>query len=169
MNKNKTNILIGIPIFVGLILLFLKGFNQYFFENENLKNELYLKIDEEYKLFVIDGFTGDIDKIGYRDLKMISEKPNQDTIRKIIQTLDWEKFNAVQLRNDIDEMSVSGKYNSFSSSYGDKYIEIITDKPPKTVEEMTDILIDFFNGDNTWIDEYKSSEEYKSWVQEFNK
>jgi hypothetical protein len=66
-------------------------------------------------------------------------------------------------------MSVSGKKNSFSSSYGNEYIEIITDNPPKTVKEMTDLLLAFLNGENTWINEYKSSEEYKSWVEEFNK
>ncbi len=34
---------------------------------------------------------------------------------------------------------------------------------------MTDLLLAFLNGENTWINEYKSSEEYKSWVEEFNK
>jgi hypothetical protein len=86
-----------------------------------------------------------------------------------MQSLDWDKFNSVQLRSDIEEMSVSGKKNSFSSSYGNEYIEIITDNPPKTVKEMTDLLLAFLNGENTWINEYKSSEEYKSWVEEFNK
>ncbi|GAB1856427.1 hypothetical protein MHTCC0001_12620 [Flavobacteriaceae bacterium MHTCC 0001] len=168
MKKRNNNIYIGIPIFIGIILFFIGEFNQDLFKTDKSDLSLKILVDEKLKLFVLDSFSGDIRRVRNRDLKMISEKPDEEIIKNLMLSLNWEKFHVVQLRNSYEDITVSGKNNHFFSTYGNEYIEIIKDSESESVKEMTEILIDFYLGENTWVDEYKSSEEYKHWVEEYN-
>ncbi|WP_158596992.1 hypothetical protein, partial [Aquimarina sp. BL5] len=88
---------------------------------------------------------------------MISEKATSEIRKNTIATLDWKKFNVVQLKNENNAIHVSGKFKyGFYSGYTNGDFSVLKEKPLTSVDEMTEMLLAFFAGKNTWVDKHKN-------------
>ncbi len=93
--------------------------------------------------------------------KNISEKATPEIIKSTMKSIDWNEFNIVQLE---DENSAKYKALYVSGSLGDDGLAsgFVTDenhilmiKPIETVDQMTEILLDFLKGENVWRNKYE--------------
>ncbi len=90
--------------------------------------------------------------------KIISEKATEELIEKTMKSIDWEQFHAVYLEDkNGNMMDVSGSLHEdgLASSYVNDDIHLLKVNPPETVEEMTEILVDFLKGEGFWRNKYK--------------
>lgn len=82
--------------------------------------------------------------------KIISDSTNVDQIKQIMDTLDWTKFHQVVLsKNDSNWLEVGGNLNEpgFSVLYEENGNQFVISKSPKSVSQMTEILISYLKGD----------------------
>ncbi len=159
MKIKYTYITVGLVIVIGVIFLFNWESKQNLSKKDIQIDDIlsFKKTDiKNLKLFVLNDFKGNPDKISDNDLIMISEKATSEIIENTMSSLDWKKFNVVQLKNKNNDVFVSGSSEyGFHSGYRNGGFEILKKNPVTSIEEMTEILLSFFKGENTWVDEYK--------------
>ena len=146
----KTYRIIGISVLIGLII----------FTSCNSKQNLTsIEMNEtrsekrNLKLTVMSGFEG--------DQKTISENATSEIIKSTMQSINWEEFHIVQLEdlnsNGFKALHVSGSLSEDGLASGlvtdDDHI-LIT-KPIKSVDQMTEILLDFLKGEDVWRNKYE--------------
>lgn len=93
--------------------------------------------------------------------KTISEKATAEIIKSTMKSINWKEFHIVQLE---DENSDEYKALHVSGSLGDDGLAsgFVTDddhklleKPLETVDQMTEILLDFLKGESVWRNKYE--------------
>tara|TARA_R110002073_G_scaffold269599_1_gene432761 strand:+ start:594 stop:1058 length:465 start_codon:yes stop_codon:yes gene_type:complete len=151
----STYIVIGIILIIGIV-----AFSSW---NSNklgiTKNRTELQSDEIRQ--------------GKRDLKLIitydygekteiiTEKATAEIIKSTMKSIDWNEFHIVQLE---DKNAVGYKALDVGGSLGDDGLAsgLVTDddhilliKPLETVDQMTQILLDFLKGEEIWRNKYE--------------
>lgn len=90
--------------------------------------------------------------------KIISDNTTIEQIRETMKELDWNDFHQVILLIDNSNwIEVGGNLNEdgLSSIYEENGKQFIINKPPSSVEHMTEILISYFNRDGKFKKENK--------------
>jgi hypothetical protein len=93
--------------------------------------------------------------------KTISEKATAEIIKSTMESINWNEFHIVQLEdengNGYKALHVSGSLSDDGLASG-----LVTDndhillvKPLETVDQMTEILLDFLKGEDIWRNKYK--------------
>lgn len=91
-------------------------------------------------------------------LETISENTTPEIIQNTMQSINWNEFHIVQLEDkDGNALHVSGSLeeDGLASGYVTEEDHLLKTEPPTSVEEMTTILIDFLESENTWRKKYK--------------
>jgi hypothetical protein len=154
----NTYLIIGVLVLFGIITL------SSFYAKRKIRTrdierfkieETHSEIRQEQrilKLTVTTGFGG--------DEKTISENANSEVIVETMQSTNWNKFHIVQLEDlsskGFKALHVSGSFEDGLASglvTDDDHILIV--KKIKTVDQMTEILLDFLKGEEIWRDKYK--------------
>ncbi|WP_430466440.1 hypothetical protein [Winogradskyella ouciana] len=112
-------------------------------------------------------------QLGKRDLKLvvtydygekakvISEKATSEIIKSTMKSINWNEFHIVQLK---DENGGGYKALDVGGSLGDDGLAsgFVTDddhillvQPLETVEQMTEILLNFLKGEDVWRNKYE--------------
>ncbi|WP_299335012.1 hypothetical protein [uncultured Psychroserpens sp.] len=93
-----------------------------------------------------------------QDEHIISNKTTPEIIKSTMRSINWNEFHIVQLvdKND-NALDVSGSLNDdgLASGFMKNDSLILMVKPIKTVEQMTQILLDFLKGEDFWNNKYK--------------
>ena len=92
------------------------------------------------------------------NLKTISEKPTPAIIKSTMESINWNEFHIVQLEDENENaLHVSGSLyeDGLASGYATEDDQILIVNPPKSVKEMTEILIDFLQGEEIWWNKYE--------------
>ncbi|MBL1219202.1 MAG: hypothetical protein D8M59_17120 [Planctomycetes bacterium] len=93
--------------------------------------------------------------------KIIAEKATAEIIKSTMKSINWNEFHIVQLE---DKNADGYKALDVGGSLGDDGLAsgLVTDedhillvKPLETVDQMTEILLDFMKGENIWRNKYK--------------
>ncbi|NQX81108.1 MAG: hypothetical protein HRT66_03810 [Flavobacteriaceae bacterium] len=93
--------------------------------------------------------------------KTISENTTSEVIKKTMQFINWNEFHMVQLEdlssNGFKALHVSGSLaeDGLASGLVTDDDHILMTKPIKTVDQMTEILLDFLKGEDVWRNKYK--------------
>ena len=93
--------------------------------------------------------------------KTISEKATAEIIKSTMESTNWNKFHIVQLEdengNGYKALHVSGSLgdDGLASGFVTDDDHILLVKSLETVEQMTEILLDFLKGENVWRNKYK--------------
>ena len=85
------------------------------------------------------------------ELKTISENPKPEIIECTMQAINWKKFHVVQLKDqEGNALHISGslKDGKLGSGHVTELNHRVKMKSPKSVEEMTRILVDFLENEN---------------------
>ena len=93
--------------------------------------------------------------------KTISEKVTAEIIKSTMKSINWNEFHIVQLEDDNNDgykaLHVSGSLGGDGLASG-----FVTDndhnlmvKPIETVDQMTEILLDFLKGEDIWRNKYE--------------
>ena len=99
---------------------------------------------------------------GYgENTKTISEKATAEIIISTMKSINWNEFHIVQLEDKNGEgykvLHVSGSLDDDGLASGfvtdDNHILMV--KPIETVDQMTEILLDFLEGENVWLNKYE--------------
>ena len=93
--------------------------------------------------------------------KTISEKATAEIIKNTMTSTNWNEFHIVQLEDENGDkykaLHVSGSLNNDGLASGfvtdDDHILLV--KQLKTVEQMTEILLDFLKGEEIWRNKYE--------------
>jgi len=93
--------------------------------------------------------------------KTISEKATAEVIKSTMTSTNWNKFHIVQLEDENGDeykaLHVSGSLSDDGLASGfvtdDDHILLV--KQLKTVEQMTEILLDFLKGEDIWRNKYE--------------
>lgn len=112
--------------------------------------------------------------------KITSIKEIQDTMN----SLDWSKFHFVQLsKSKFDWIVVSGNLNEdgLSCFYEKNYEQFVIAEPPISVNQMTEILVSYFQDDGKYKNENKffnesggqenkekAERKYREWKEEYS-
>ncbi|WP_417444724.1 hypothetical protein [Joostella sp.] len=94
------------------------------------------------------------------NIKTISKKVTSKIIISTMDSINWNNFHIVQLEDEGDNtfkaLHVSGSLveDGLASGFVTNENHIIMVKPIKTVDQMTEILLDFFKGENVWRNKY---------------
>jgi hypothetical protein len=106
------------------------------------KAETIQSQESNLKLIVMVGF-GDSSIV-------ISENATPQIIKETMNSIDWEKFHLVLLDNEEDSTSldVGGSLyeDGLSASFNTYDMNYIKEPYPRSVEEMTEILITYLQG-----------------------
>ncbi|MFI1770380.1 hypothetical protein [Thalassobellus citreus] len=93
--------------------------------------------------------------------KIISERATAEIIKSTMKSINWNEFHIVQLE---DKYADGYKALDVGGSLGDDGLAsgLVTDedhillvKPLETVDQMTEILLDFLKGEDTWRNKYE--------------
>ncbi len=154
----NTYLIIGSLALLGLITL-----SSFYTKRKSLTRDIERSKTEEahsgfrqeqrtLKLTVTKGFGG--------DEKTISENANLEVIVETMQSINWNNFHIVQLEDlsskGFKALHVSGSFEDGLASglvTDDDHILLV--KKIKTVDQMTEILLDFLKGEKVWQDKYK--------------
>lgn len=93
-----------------------------------------------------------------RELKTISEKATAEIIKSTMKTINWNEFHIVQLEDENNNaLHVSGSLggDGLASGFVTEDDHILMEKPIVTVDQMTEILLDFLKGENVWRNKYE--------------
>jgi hypothetical protein len=91
-------------------------------------------------------------------LKTISEKATLEIIKTTMESINWNEFHIVQLESEEgNALHVSGSLtdDGLASGFVTEDDHILKVNPIKTVEEMTEILLDFLKGEEIWRKKHK--------------
>ncbi|TXG36706.1 hypothetical protein [Seonamhaeicola maritimus] len=92
--------------------------------------------------------------------KTISEKATAEIIKNTMKSINWNEFHIVQLEDENGDgyksLHVSGSLeeDGLASGFVTDDDHILLVKPPTTVKEMTEILLDFLKGEEIWRKKY---------------
>lgn len=126
------------------------------------------------KLKLIKGWKG--------EEELITSNPNEYKVKKLMLSLNWEEFNSVSLEND-DENWVNVSGNTSSDGLALVYQEngeiYISKKTPKSIDELTEVLVSYLIGNQHFNKEefvstiqkptiQKDSQEYLTWKKRFD-
>ena len=115
--------------------------------SENQQEKRYLKLTVSYNY----GET----------TKTISEKATAEIIKNTMKSTNWNEFHIVQLEDENGDgykaLHVSGSLSDdgLASGFVTDDDHIIMVKPIQTVDQMTEILLDFLKGENVWRNKYE--------------
>jgi hypothetical protein len=93
--------------------------------------------------------------------KIVTEKATAEIIKSTMKSINWNEFHIVQLE---DKNADGYKGLDVGGSLGDDGLAsgLVTDedhillvKPLETVDQMTEILLDFLKGEDIWRNKYK--------------
>ncbi|WP_174435327.1 hypothetical protein [Psychroserpens mesophilus] len=93
-----------------------------------------------------------------QDEKIISEKTTSEIIKNTMNSINWNEFHIVELKDENDNaLHISGSLNEdgLASTFTKDDEHILMIKPIETVEQMTEILLDFLKGEDIWQNKYK--------------
>lgn len=87
----------------------------------------------------------------------ISESATPEVIKSTMQSINWNEFHIVQLEDKKgNALHVSGSLaeDGLASGYVTGDDHKLKVQPPRTVEEMTEILTDFLESEKKWRNKY---------------
>ncbi|MFD2188690.1 hypothetical protein ACFSJT_17945 [Aquimarina celericrescens] len=93
--------------------------------------------------------------------KTISEKATAEIIESTMESINWNEFHIVQLEDESDNsfkgLHVSGSLleDGLASGFVTDDDHILMVKPIATVDQMTEILLDFLKGEDIWRNKYE--------------
>ncbi|MAB47574.1 MAG: hypothetical protein CMC05_02980 [Flavobacteriaceae bacterium] len=93
--------------------------------------------------------------------KTISEKATAEIIKSTMESTNWNEFHIVELEdengNGYKALHVSGSLgdDGLASGFVTDDDHILLVKPLETVEQMTEILLDFLKGEEIWRNKYE--------------
>ena len=93
--------------------------------------------------------------------KTISEKATAEIIKSTMKSTNWNEFHIVQLEDENGDgykaLHVSGSLgdDGLASGFVTDDDHILMVKPIQTVDQMTEILLDFLKGENVWRNKYE--------------
>ena len=93
--------------------------------------------------------------------KTISEKATAEIIKSTMKSINWNGFHIVQLEDENNDgykaLHVSGSLgdDGLASGFVTDDDHILMVKPIETVDQMTEILLDFLKGENVWQSKYE--------------
>ncbi len=115
--------------------------------SENQQEKRYLKLTVSYNY----GET----------TKTISEKATAEIIKNTMKSTNWNEFHIVQLEDEngggYKALHVSGSLSDdgLASGFVTDDDHILMVKPIQTVDQMTEILLDFLKGEDIWRNKYE--------------
>ena len=115
--------------------------------SENQQEKRYLKLTVSYNY----GET----------TKTISEKATAEIIKNTMKSTNWNEFHIVQLEDENGDgykaLHVSGSLSDdgLASGFVTDDDHILMVNPIQTVDQMTEILLDFLKGENVWRNKYE--------------
>jgi len=86
------------------------------------------------------------------------ENPSESDILNIMNSIDWNLFHQVCLsKNDYDWIEVSGNLNEdgLAAIYEKNNEQFVIDKAPTSINQLTEILLSYFNNDGKFNKKYK--------------
>ncbi|WP_242203233.1 hypothetical protein [Aestuariivivens insulae] len=96
-----------------------------------------------------------------QNLETITEKATPEIIKSTMDSINWNEFHMVQLEDESDNgfkgLHVSGSLveDGLASGFVTDDDHILMVKPIKTVKQMTEILLDFLEGEEYWRSKYE--------------
>ena len=93
--------------------------------------------------------------------KIISEKATVEIIKSTMKSINWNGFHIVQLEDENDDeykaLDVGGSLgdDGLASGLVTDNDHILLVKPLETVDQMTEILLDFLKGEDYWRSKHK--------------
>ena len=93
--------------------------------------------------------------------KIISEKATAEIVKSTMKSINWNEFHIVQLEDEngggYKALDVGGSLidDGLASGLVTDDDHILMVNPPETVEEMTEILLDFLDGEDIWRNKYE--------------
>ncbi|BDD01449.1 hypothetical protein [Persicobacter psychrovividus] len=91
--------------------------------------------------------------------KTISDKATAEIIKSTMNSTNWNEFHIVQLEDEnvYKALHVSGSLgdDGLASGFVTDDDHILLVKPLETVEQMTEILLDFLKGEEIWRNKYE--------------
>ena len=93
--------------------------------------------------------------------KTISEKATTEIITSTMKSINWNEFHIVQLEDENGDeykaLQVSGSLgdDGLASGFVTDDDHILMVKPLETVDQMTEILLDFLKGEEIWRNKYE--------------
>lgn len=90
------------------------------------------------------------------NLKM--KNPSESDILETINSIDWNLFHQIRLsKNEYDWIEIGGnlKEDGLSAMYEKNNEQFVIDKPPTSINQLTEILLSYFNNDGKFKKKYK--------------
>ena len=93
--------------------------------------------------------------------KTVSEKATVEIVKSTMKSTNWNEFHIVQLEDENGDgykaLHVSGSLgdDGLASGFVTDDDHILLVKPLKTVDQMTEILLDFLKGEEIWQNKYE--------------
>jgi len=93
--------------------------------------------------------------------KTISENVTVEIIKETMNSINWNEFHIVQLEDKNADgykvLDVGGSlgYDGLASGLMTDDDHILLAKPLETVDQMTEILLDFLKGEDFWLNKYE--------------
>jgi hypothetical protein len=153
----KTYIIIGISTLIILAVLYNWNEKRNLKKNDITENQIsYLNVKNQQqkkrnlKLVVSYDFG--------ENLKTISKKATPEIIKTLMKSINWNEFHIVQLEDKNENaLHVSGSLadDGLASGFVTEDNHILKTKPISSVNEMTEILLDFLKGEEYWRKKHK--------------
>ncbi|WP_197022148.1 hypothetical protein [Sediminibacter sp. Hel_I_10] len=95
------------------------------------------------------------------NIKTISKKATSEIIKSTMESINWNTFHIVQLEDESDNnfkaLEVSGSLveDGMTSGYVTDDNHLLMQKSIETVDQMTEILLDFMKGEDVWRNKYE--------------
>jgi hypothetical protein len=89
---------------------------------------------------------------------VIADSATAEEIRSTMAAIDWQQFHQVilvQVNKDWLEVGGSTGDNGFSVVYEETGKQYIIVEPPKSVNELTEILLNYLDSDNNFKKRYR--------------
>ena len=86
------------------------------------------------------------------------KNPSESDILETMNSIDWNLFHQVCLsKNDYDWIEVGGnlKEDGLSAMYEKNNEQFVIDKAPSSINQLTEILLSYFNNDGKFNKKYK--------------
>ncbi len=159
MKRMNTYIIFGVIAIIGIIVLVswnskrspstlgISG------NNNELHNNEIRQEKRDLKLIVTSDYG--------EKTEIITEKATVEIIKSTMKSINWKEFHIVQLE---DKNADGYKALDVGGSLGDDGLAsgLVTDddhillvKPLETVDQMTEILLDFLKGEEIWSNKYE--------------
>ncbi len=159
MKRMNAYIIFGVLALVGIIALVSWNSRQNskkaeISENRTETRNIEIRQEERNLKLVVTYNYGE-------ETKIITEKATAEIIKSTMESINWNEFHIVQLE---DKNADRYKGLDVGGSLGDDGLAsgLVTDddhillvKPLETVDQMTEILLDFLEGEDIWRNKYE--------------